>query len=86
MVGGSTAHVMTQNILKKAIRNSVVLHFSWAGKRDKKSFKDLHLAKVIARKFIVKYNFKLIKIKHSCIKHTQVEQNIFPDSTVQNTS
>jgi len=39
-VDGGTAHVMTHNILKKAITNSVALNFSWAGKRNKKSFKD----------------------------------------------
>jgi len=44
---------MTHNILKKAITNSVALNFSWAGKRNKKSFKDLTLAKIIARKFII---------------------------------
>jgi len=41
LVGGSTAHIMIRNILKKAVTNNLAQHFSWAGKKAKKSFQDL---------------------------------------------
>ncbi|KAL0120356.1 hypothetical protein PUN28_008188 [Cardiocondyla obscurior] len=49
LVGGSTAHVMMNNILKKAVLNFIATKYSWAGKRDKLSFKDLNLVKIIAQ-------------------------------------
>lgn len=55
---------MIRNILKKAITNNFAQHFSWAGKKAKRSFQDLGLARIITRKFIfhIILNFSNIKI------------------------
>ncbi|KMQ89708.1 hypothetical protein RF55_10634, partial [Lasius niger] len=47
LVGGSTMHIMTNNILKKIMVNTLALNFSWAGMKGKLIFKDLCLAKII---------------------------------------
>lgn len=57
LAGGSDPHVMIRNIMKKTITNNVAQQFSWAGKKTKRSFKNLKLANVIIRKFILYYIF-----------------------------
>jgi len=52
LVGGSNPHVMVRNMLKKILTNTLAQQFSWAGK-TKRTFKDLKLANVIKRKFIL---------------------------------
>ncbi|KAM0727950.1 hypothetical protein ACS0PU_005419 [Formica fusca] len=47
LVGGSNPHVMIRNMLKKVLTNTLARHFSWAGKKAKRNFKDLKLANVI---------------------------------------
>ncbi|KAM0734810.1 hypothetical protein ACS0PU_011629 [Formica fusca] len=47
LVGGSTMHIMTTNILKKIMVNTVAVKFSWAGMKGKLIFKDLIIAKII---------------------------------------
>lgn len=51
-MGGSDIHIMTNNILKKILANSLAVKFSWAGMKGKQTFKDLGLAKIIMRTFI----------------------------------
>lgn len=43
-------HIMTNNILKKIMVNTLALNFSWAGMKGKLIFKDLCLAKIIMRR------------------------------------
>lgn len=59
-MGGSNPHVMIRNMLKKVLTNTLARHFSWAGKKAKRNFKDLKLANVIIRKFILYYYTILI--------------------------
>ncbi|XP_067210353.1 uncharacterized protein [Linepithema humile] len=47
LVGGNTAHIMIRNILKKAMTNNFAQHFSWAGKKAKRSFQHLGLSRII---------------------------------------
>lgn len=56
MVGGYSGHVMARNMLKKMLTNTLAEQFSWAGKKTKRTFKDLGLAKLIMRKYSL-YNF-----------------------------
>jgi len=54
-------HIMTNNILKKVMTNSLAVKFSWAGMKQKLPFKDLGLSKIIIRTFVfIKFNI-LIK-------------------------
>lgn len=52
LVGGHTAHIMIRNILKKALTNNFAQQFSWTGRKDKRNFQELGLAKIITRKSI----------------------------------
>lgn len=52
LVGGNTAYMMIRNIFKKALTNVLVQNFSWTGKKNKRSFKALGLARIIIREFI----------------------------------
>ncbi|XP_024891389.1 uncharacterized protein LOC112467138 [Temnothorax curvispinosus] len=47
LVGGSTMHIMTSNILKKIMVNTLAKKYSWAGMKRKLVFKDLNLPKII---------------------------------------
>ncbi|XP_077265252.1 uncharacterized protein LOC143899128 [Temnothorax americanus] len=47
LVGGSTMHIMTSNILKKIMVNTLAKKYSWAGMKGKLVFKDLNLPKII---------------------------------------
>jgi len=53
LVGGNTARLMVRNILKKAVTNSFAQHFSWAGKKTKRTFQDLGLTRLIIRKLFL---------------------------------
>jgi len=49
LVGGYNSHVMIRNILKKMLTNPLAQQFSWAGRKNKHSFKDLKLANIITQ-------------------------------------
>jgi len=53
LFGGNSAHSMIRNILKKAITDNLITHFSWNGKKNKQCFKDLRLSRVIIRKYLL---------------------------------
>lgn len=42
-------NIMTNNILKKIMVNSLAVKFSWAGMKGKLIFKDLSIVKIIMR-------------------------------------
>ncbi|XP_011685800.1 PREDICTED: uncharacterized protein LOC105448757 isoform X2 [Wasmannia auropunctata] len=46
-VGGGTASITIRNIFKTAISDNLAKEFSWAGRKNKESFKDLKLSKII---------------------------------------
>lgn len=58
MVGGCTAHVMTRHVLAKVLTNAMAEHFSWAGKKAKRTFKNLGLAQLIMSQYIL-YNCRI---------------------------
>ncbi|XP_024885615.1 uncharacterized protein LOC112463438 [Temnothorax curvispinosus] len=53
LVGGVDAHAMIRNIMKKVMTDTLAQNFSWTGKRNKRSFKDLNLSKMIIRKIFL---------------------------------
>ncbi|GAB1860802.1 DUF4806 domain-containing protein [Camponotus japonicus] len=55
LVDGNNAHSMIRNILKKAITDNLITHFSWNGKRNKQCFKDLRLSRVIIQAVRILY-------------------------------
>ncbi|XP_071652693.1 uncharacterized protein [Temnothorax longispinosus] len=56
LVGRVDAHAMIQNIMKKVMTDTLAQNFSWTGKRNKRSFKDLNFSKMIIQAVRVKYN------------------------------
>ncbi|XP_071572057.1 uncharacterized protein [Temnothorax nylanderi] len=60
--GGSDVNLMTTGILKKLLDDCVAEQFSWDGKRNKKEFKILLIAKVLKR-----------AVSSACPNYTEIE-------------
>lgn len=48
---------MIRNIMKTAMTDNLAQNFSWAGRKSKRTFKDLGLSKIIIRKFFIFYKY-----------------------------
>ncbi|XP_029161052.1 uncharacterized protein LOC114932816, partial [Nylanderia fulva] len=46
-IGGDNVKSITRNVLFEILSNKIAAGFSWAGVRGKKSFKDLHITKLV---------------------------------------
>ncbi|XP_011858100.1 PREDICTED: uncharacterized protein LOC105555682 isoform X3 [Vollenhovia emeryi] len=53
-VGGVNAHAMIRNIMKMVMTDTLAQNFSWTGRKNKRSFKDLSLSKMIIQAVCVK--------------------------------
>ena len=71
LVGGHTAEIITRRMLGQAMTNSLACHFNWAGKGQKRAFKNTVLHDVMFGKLKVGCAIKEQVIEH-CIFHNTV--------------
>lgn len=50
-IGGDSLNSMTVSVLRRAIIDDLAQHYTWLGTKDKKSFSELTLSRVIVCKF-----------------------------------